>query len=111
MPACPARARPRSIATSTGPGSPRTRQQVRHLARTSDLPDGTFVQVPETPRLPMLIWEGHLHHLSLADQRYLPAGPPPPEVTVLTPAPVVEVLRAGYRPMVHRLSEGKLTWG
>lgn len=81
----------------------RRREQVRYQARTADLPDGTFVQVAETKRLPMLLWEGALFHLSLADGAYLPAGPPPEEVTVLTPRPTVAVLAAGYRPEVKGL--------
>ena len=52
--------------------------------------------------MPMLMWHGVMWHLSLGDGCYLAAGPPPAEVTVLTPAPTVAVLRAGYRPAIDR---------
>jgi len=79
----------------------RQRAQIRHEAATSDLACGTFLIVPETRHLPMLLWEGTLWHLSLGDGRYLPVGPPPERATVLTPRPMIEVLRAGYRPDVR----------
>ncbi len=79
----------------------RKRLQVRVDVDTADLPDGVFVTVPETRHLPMLLWHGALHHLSLPDGRYFSAGPPPPRATLLTPVPVVEVFRSGYVPEVR----------
>ncbi|MGD1923826.1 MAG: hypothetical protein ACFB03_06495 [Paracoccaceae bacterium] len=79
----------------------RKREQVRYNARTNELPDGTFVMVPEAEHLPMMLWQGGMWHLSLADGRYLEAGPPPEHVTVLTPKPIVEVMKAGYEPKVR----------
>lgn len=79
----------------------RKREQVRFTARAQDLPDGTFIMVPEAEHMPMLLWQGQMWHLSLADQNYLNAGRPPKEVTVLTPRPMVEVLRAGYVPQTR----------
>ena len=76
----------------------RRRQQVRYDADPHDLPDGTFVMVPEAEHLPMHLRAGRIWHLSLADQRYLDAGPLPDRATVLTPQPIVDVLRAGYMP-------------
>ena len=76
----------------------RTRAQVRFQAAPPDLPDGTFVMVPEGEHMPMLWWGGKMYHLSLADGRYYAAGKAPTEVTVLTPKPVVQVLKAGYVP-------------
>src|SRR5699024_6995969 len=67
----------------------RRRQQVRFKADPADLPDGVVVVAPEMKRLPMLLWEGRLWHLSLADRRYYAAGLPPAQVTVLTPRPTV----------------------
>jgi hypothetical protein len=81
----------------------RTRRQIRFEAAAADLPDGTFLIVPEAQRLPMLLWQGGLWHLSLREGRYCAAGRPPGRVTVLTPRPIVEVLAAGYRPMVGEL--------
>lgn len=80
----------------------RKREQVRFTAHSSDLPDGTFIMVPEGEHMPMLLWSGQMWHLSLADEQYYRAeGPPPEEVTVLTPRPMVEVLRAGYVPQIR----------
>lgn len=76
----------------------RSRAQVRHDADAGDLPDGTFAMVPEADHMALLVNAGRLWHLSLADGRYYDAGRPPARVTVLTPAPVVDVFRAGYRP-------------
>src|SRR5690606_1439610 len=70
----------------------RTRRQVRFEADPAGLPDGAFVVAPEMKHLPMLLWEGNLWHLSLADGCYYAAGPAPAQVTVLTPRPVVETL-------------------
>ena len=78
----------------------RRREQVRFDAEARDLPDGCFVQVPGSEHMAMLIWEGRLWHLSPGDGGYLEAGPPPAKVTVLTPRPMVEAIRAGYRPEV-----------
>ena len=74
----------------------RKREQVRFTAAAKDVPDGTFVLVPEGEHMPMLVWQGRMWHLSLADETYLEAGPLPAEVVVLTPRPIVEVLRSGY---------------
>ncbi|MEM6624226.1 MAG: hypothetical protein AAF674_18545 [Pseudomonadota bacterium] len=76
----------------------RTRRQLRYQAPAKDLPDGTFVMVEEGAHMAMLLWQGQMYHLSLADGRYYEAGPPPDEVAVLTPEPFVQALRAGYRP-------------
>ena len=76
------------------------RQQVRTRTSTADLPDGTFIMVDGAEHMPMLLHGGQMWHLSLDDQTYLAAGPPPGEATVLTPMPMVEVLRAGYAPDV-----------
>lgn len=79
----------------------RTRQQIRFEAEADHLPDGTFV-----------VWDGRAH---LVKGPYaLPFEPggygplidrPQGRVTVLTPAPTLEVLRAGYRPVLHPTAE------
>jgi hypothetical protein len=76
----------------------RDRRQVRHLADPSLLPDGT-----------MVLWEAAAHLVHRAGLRrfsmqgYGSAIPLPQQdaMTVLTPAPVVATLRAGYRPVLH----------
>ncbi len=84
----------------------RRRQQVRFEAAASDLPDGTFVQLPTAPGQPMLLWQERLWHLSPTGGGYLAAGSPPERVTVLTPRPIVETLAAGYEPMIGALPTG-----
>lgn len=79
----------------------RKREQIRYRAASSDLPDSTFIQVPQGEHMPMLLWQGQMWHLSLADQAYLDAGRPPKQVTVLTPRPMVDVLKAGYVPQTR----------
>jgi hypothetical protein len=72
------------------------RGQLRHQAALEGLPDGVFVLVSGQPHLVRGagLWP------------YAPAGYGVPvarfdgEVTVLTPAPSVAVLRAGYRPVM-----------
>lgn len=76
----------------------RRRAQVRYRAESSGLPDGTFVMVDGARHMAMLLTGGRIWHLSPEDGGYLAAGPAPEQVTVLTPAPMVEVIRAGYAP-------------
>jgi hypothetical protein len=76
-------------------------RQITFGARLGDLPDGVFLTLPEAPEQPMLLWKGALHPWSHACYE------PPVEalsdnvVTVLTPAPIVAVIRAGYQPFVR----------
>lgn len=75
-------------------------RQATHAARLGDLPDGTFLADPEAPARALLLWQG-----ALFPWRWAGYGPPEPavadrRVTVLTPAPTVGALRAGYRPLV-----------
>jgi hypothetical protein len=78
---------------------PRSRTQVRFEAHLGDLPDGAFVLLPDDAT-PLLVWGDRLHPWH--PDGY---GPPRPRrsgrVKVLTPAPTVAVLRAGYAPSSH----------
>ena len=75
----------------------RTRQQITHEARTEALPDGTMILHESTPAL---LWGDSC--LPYAPEGYGPAHPRPTgKVTVLTPAPSVAVLAAGFRPRLH----------
>lgn len=76
-------------------------RQIAHAARLADLPEGVFLTLPEATPRPLLLWRGSLHPWSHA-------GYEPPidalrdaTVSVLTPAPIVAVLKAGYRPHVN----------
>lgn len=75
----------------------RTRQQIRHVADCLNLPNGTFI-----------LHEDHPHLLiGNTARRFTPhgydaqTGRPAAKVEVLTPAPTVATLRAGYQPELH----------
>lgn len=75
----------------------RDRSQIRTMADCANLPDGAFI-----------LHQGHAH-LMRGDNAhpYAPTGYGPPiprpsgPITLLTPAPSVAVLKAGYRPVLH----------
>lgn len=77
------------------------RHQRRHEARLGELPNGTFILNGEQPAL---VWQGRLH--PFAPGGYLSPVRAEPEriVTVLTPRSTVNVLRAGYRPVLGPLA-------
>ena len=75
-------------------------EQRTHRAPWSSLPEGTFVALESGPAVAskhaLVGWS------SASEEGYegLFQRPEQGEATVLTPAPVVEVLRAGYRPQI-----------
>ncbi len=74
----------------------RTRQQVTHEADLATLPDGVFLTV-DTEDAPLLNWHGRLWRWS--PEGYAGAGVAPAgTVRVLTPAPTVAAISAGYVP-------------
>ncbi len=78
----------------------RSRRQVTHAAELSALPDGVFLTLPQAPGAPLLKWQGRLRRWS--GEGYAEAGPAGQgAVTVLTPAPTVAAIRAGYVPGVR----------
>lgn len=76
------------------------RMQVRHVADPRDLPDGVFVTLEAAEHLALLIWDRALWAWVPEDGGYRHAGALPSVATVLTPQPIVGVLRAGYQPSV-----------
>jgi hypothetical protein len=74
------------------------REKVTHRAKLGSLPDGCFVELGGTAYLvwkdALLVWtpQGYARRESRADDLV---------VTVLTPRPIVECFRHGYRPEVH----------
>jgi hypothetical protein len=80
---------------------PRTRRQVRIEAALDDLPDGVFVLLEDAPSIPLLVLGDRA--LPWRAGGYASARPRPAvsRCRVLTPAPVVAVLRAGYLPALH----------
>ena len=77
----------------------RTRRQIRHSAVFSGLPDGAFFNRPESPEIPELKWRSRAWAWSPAGYRQTSTSPG--TVIVLTPAPVCQVLAAGYVPAVQ----------
>ncbi|WP_062111229.1 hypothetical protein [Aureimonas sp. AU40] len=75
----------------------RGRRQVRYEAPLDSLPDGAMVEMDGAA---WLVWRGRRHRWSPAG--YLEAEPlDARNMSVLTPAPTVDVLRAGYEPVLH----------
>ncbi|AYG61453.1 hypothetical protein CCGE525_13395 [Rhizobium jaguaris] len=71
-------------------------RKITFEASLGDLPDGTFVATSQ----PALIWNGALHPWAHAGYDTPRSFNPDLTATVLTPAPTVAVLHAGYRPQV-----------
>lgn len=76
----------------------RSRRQITHPAEIATLPDGCFIAGDQAP---LLVLGARL--LPFAPEGYGPPRPRPGSgrVTVLTPAPSVAALAAGYRPDLH----------
>ena len=79
----------------------RRKGKITYQASLNSLPDGCFVQIESLSYLAwgdrLLLWspEGYL------EKRHRPSGL---TVTVLTPEPVVQCIRQGYRPEIHKSS-------
>ena len=76
----------------------RGKKKVTHEAEISSLPDGCFVEIEGRP---CLVWGHWLLDWTPAGYEGRVQRPSGSMVTVLTPAPVVDCLRSGYRPAVH----------
>jgi len=76
------------------------RRQRRHRAPLEDLPDGAFVVLDGQPNTAFLVHGDRFFPYEFG--RYGPAQPwQNGVVEVLTPAPTVAALAAGYRPLLH----------
>lgn len=73
-------------------------KKVTHRAPLRSLPDGCFVEIQG---LPYLVVNGSLARWTPARYTTTQTVPRNAIVTVLTPAPVVECFRMGYRPHIH----------
>lgn len=75
-----------------------TRQQKRHSMQAAALPNGAMIWQDAVPHL---IWDDAI--LPYTPEGYGPPRPRPKhgQAEVLTPAPMVAVLRAGYAPALH----------
>lgn len=80
---------------------PRSRRQLRRRARLERLPDGTFVTLDQQPHRAYLVLGERLFPWSAAGYQAPLARPDDTAVEVLTPAPTVAALGAGYRPFLH----------
>lgn len=76
----------------------RQRRKITYTATLAQLPDGAMVAVDEQA---LLKWDGLVRPWFLGGYGPTVAQKPDREVTVLTPRPIVDVLRAGYQPGVH----------
>ncbi len=74
-------------------------QKITYEAPLDALPGGCFV---EHDAQPWLVWRGALALWTPEGYVRTIARPAGAAVTVLTPRPIVECLRRGYRPKIHR---------
>lgn len=79
----------------------RARRQIRHHAEAHNLPNGSFILHNGTAHLVLHDCISPFLGNGYGTKADLPAGPH----TVLTPAPTVAALRAGYRPRLHPSAE------
>lgn len=79
-------------------GRGRTRRKRTYHERIHALPDGVFVRLNDAA---WLLWQGSLHAWSPGGYTARRRPPATGNVEVLTPRAIVEVFRAGYRPLVH----------
>ena len=77
--------------------NPRNRQQITHFDDTRALPDGVFFLWQDQPHLRLLGAARPFTASGYGPARPLPTG----RVMVMTPAPTVTALRAGYRPAIR----------
>jgi len=77
------------------------RAQRRFAARMGELPDGTMLQLDSEVGIARLKWRGRLFSWTAEGYQDPQSVDAETEVTVLTPACTVKVLRAGYVPEVH----------
>ena len=75
----------------------RRRSQITHRTQAANLPDGSFVMLDDAPWLVRGGWVHRFTPSGYAGRQARPTGP----VTVLTPAPTVAALGAGYVPVIH----------
>ncbi len=75
------------------------RRQVTYEADLAALPDGVFLTLPGAAEVPLLKWRGRLWRWSPEGYSNAGAASHGP-VRVLTPAPTVAAIGAGYTPVV-----------
>ena len=75
--------------------------QRRHSCALSDLPTGSIILWRDQPHLVLPNTLAPYAPQGYGPHRSRPQG----KVTVLTPAPTIAVLRAGYRPELHKTAE------
>jgi hypothetical protein len=85
---------------------PGSRAQRHYAATLGELPPGTFVTLPGRPGEAFLVGATTLRRWSHAGYRESLALPGAAAVEVVTPAPVVAVLAAGYVPLLHPTADG-----
>lgn len=88
---------------------PRSREQIRHKRPIDDLPDGVFVAFPGQTGMEgaWLVFGNRLHLYAPQGYRATIGRPHGGTVDVLTPSVTVDVLGAGYRPVIHPSVESR----
>ncbi len=79
----------------------KSREKVIYSAQLADLPDGSFVVLPEEPGKAYLLWQKQLYLWSPDGYGQCQSIDPQLSVSVLTPRSTVNALSAGYVPIVH----------
>jgi hypothetical protein len=77
----------------------RRKGKVSYQASLNSLPDGCFVQIDSSS---YLVWAGALLLWSAGGYLEKRRRPEDQTVTILTPEPIVQCLRHGYRPEIHK---------
>jgi hypothetical protein len=77
----------------------------RYSTDISTLPEGAYIALDGRA---WLLWNGRLHAWGEAGYERTRHRPPRGEVEVLTPRALVDVIAAGYRPLVHPSAEDGL---
>jgi len=77
------------------------RRQVRFASRLGDLPDGTMLVLDGAAGPARLLWRGATWRWSHGGYDDPRGAAPEVLADVLTPAPIVDVLAAGYKPVIH----------
>ena len=77
------------------------RRKITFPARLGDLPDGAMLTFPDSPAEARLLWLGKTWRWSHSGYDDPQTAAEKADVSVLTPAPFIEVFRAGYTAVIH----------
>lgn len=78
-----------------------SRRKIVHESTMGELPDGAMAAFRDSPTVPRLVWCGKTYRWSQSGYSHPEDVVADRIVDVLTPAPLIDVLRAGYELVVH----------